>query len=498
MSSNILPPEIEEGNIEYKRIIDCDNKKTVKFKTQLLWRLSEGKRIINKYEAIYYIGVEDNGNISGLSIDSINNSIIKLNEIVIDCKAEIVSTNISYSSNGVYAKVIIQKVQNDNSKEDIKIALLGCSESGKTTIISILTHDKKDNGNGSARSNIFRYNHEFINGHTSSIKQEIIGFNDNTLINYNSNFLSSWENIVNKSDRIISLIDLPGCNKYLKTTLYGIMAHKPDYIFIVVSPDDINNSIIDVEFYIKLCIQLKIKFIIILTKIDLLTNSVKEKYISILSNYNNKQVIIPISCVTGYGVEHIIKVMTKLTSSNILTSSCDYTEFVINDTVFIPDVGLVIGGILQNGTIKIGDQLFIGPYDNKIHSAKVISIHKKQIPSKILYSGETGSLIVQHDADIKINKYMMLVDKYFLTNFVNKFKIICYCNEITTQIKLNTEHVIFTGNIIDTVLIVDINKSTNQISYTVTFKNNNINYIKNNDPIVIRYQNNLIVGSIHT
>ena len=62
---------------------------------------------------------------------------------------------------------------------DIRIAVLGNSDSGKSTLISVLTHNELDNGQGRARLNLLRHIHEIQSGHTSSISNEIMGFNNN-------------------------------------------------------------------------------------------------------------------------------------------------------------------------------------------------------------------------------------------------------------------------------------------------------------------------------
>jgi len=60
---SILKPEIEEGNVEYKRfLINIDDTRLEQLATQMNWRLEEGDN-----EAIYYLGVNDNGSIYKLS-----------------------------------------------------------------------------------------------------------------------------------------------------------------------------------------------------------------------------------------------------------------------------------------------------------------------------------------------------------------------------------------------------------------------------------------------
>src|SRR3989304_6052334 len=199
MNNYLFPPEKEIGNIEYKRKIDDkSNKRMTKLKSQMLWRLEEGFRLNNVRKAIYYIGIEDDGSISNLSIEELKIYLKNFDKIIDLAGAEkeslnIIPYNIQNSKKVFYAKIVISKHSQVVSKE-IKVALLGNTNSGKSTLLSVLTFSKLDNGKGSARSNVLRYDHEFVNGVTSSIKHDILGFNHGIPINYTNDLSFSWEN----------------------------------------------------------------------------------------------------------------------------------------------------------------------------------------------------------------------------------------------------------------------------------------------------------------
>ena len=60
---------------------------------------------------------------------------------------------------------------------DLRVAVLGNIDSGKSTLLGVLTQGELDNGRGRARLNLFRHLHEIQSGRTSSISFEILGFN---------------------------------------------------------------------------------------------------------------------------------------------------------------------------------------------------------------------------------------------------------------------------------------------------------------------------------
>ena len=76
------------------------------------------------------------------------------------------------------AEVLVRKVPEDSQFIDMRIAVLGNIDCGKSTLISLLTHGELDNGRGKARLNLFKHLHEIQSGHTSSINKAILGFNN--------------------------------------------------------------------------------------------------------------------------------------------------------------------------------------------------------------------------------------------------------------------------------------------------------------------------------
>lgn len=49
-------------------------------------------------------------------------------------------------------------------------------DAGKSTLLGVLTHGELDNGRGFARQKLFRHKHEMESGRTSSVGNDILGF----------------------------------------------------------------------------------------------------------------------------------------------------------------------------------------------------------------------------------------------------------------------------------------------------------------------------------
>ena len=123
-----------------------------------------------------------------------------------------------------WAEVLVRKVPDDHSFVDVRIAVLGNVESGKSTLVSVLTHNELDNGQGRARLNLLRHIHEIRSGRTSSINNGIMGFDDQAEVQNFGN-CSSTDEICLRSSKIVTFIDLAGHSKYMKTTVFGLTGY---------------------------------------------------------------------------------------------------------------------------------------------------------------------------------------------------------------------------------------------------------------------------------
>lgn len=54
--------------------------------------------------------------------------------------------------------------------------MVGNVDAGKSTLLGVLTHGELDNGRGFARQKLFRHKHEIESGRTSSVGNDILGF----------------------------------------------------------------------------------------------------------------------------------------------------------------------------------------------------------------------------------------------------------------------------------------------------------------------------------
>lgn len=63
-----------------------------------------------------------------------------------------------------------------NTPLSLRVAVVGNVDAGKSTLLGVLTHGELDNGRGFARQKLFRHKHEMESGRTSSVGNDILGF----------------------------------------------------------------------------------------------------------------------------------------------------------------------------------------------------------------------------------------------------------------------------------------------------------------------------------
>lgn len=126
-------------------------------------------------EAIYEIGVEDNGTPSGLTEEELNQSIESLQKIGKVLGADVTVIRKRNGLCGKVAEALIRKYGRESLFE-VRVAVVGNVDSGKSTLLGVLTRGQLDNGRGLARMNVFIHKHEIESGRTSSISHEFLGF----------------------------------------------------------------------------------------------------------------------------------------------------------------------------------------------------------------------------------------------------------------------------------------------------------------------------------
>jgi GTPase len=485
----MISPESDDGNIEYKlKLLNIDDSRIKTLATQMRYRCQEGDG-----ECIYNLGIRDDGTMEGMTDIEYEETIKNMNTIADknNYTVKLISkSNVSDNKN-IYE--VLVREHNENKYTDLKVAVAAQPDSGKTTLVSTLATGVPDDGRGKSRSFVFNYIHELKTGRTSSISHQILGFDyDGKIVNYQSmtNSRLSWSEIVSKSCKIVSFFDLPGHESYLKTTILGLTSSFPDICMIVI---DGNNGIKPMtKEHILLCITLNISFIIVVTKIDICENRqnvLKETMdgikkflnhpgikrlpfvikdnddISLANKHIYSDSIIPIfmvSNVTGIGLDKLKTFLNIVGKKNPVKNN-DFVEFYIDHVWNVYGFGTVIGGHLMNGTISVGDKLFLGPNYGEYEQISIRTIQCKKINLTTVSSGSYVCLgIKRNDKLTNIRRGNVIissnVEKISVKKFTAKINVL---RAHATTIKVGYEPIFHAYAIRQVIKILDIKDKKN-------------------------------------
>jgi GTPase len=304
--------------------------------------------------------------------------------------------------------------------EEISIVICGPVDAGKSSLVGVLTSGELDDGRGKARKSVFHHNHELESGRTSSISQNVIKYEvyNGYLRLINTKHNRKYEpRIVETIDmkgleinnnKIVSLIDLAGHEKYLKTTVRGITGMFPDRGCIVIGANTGITKLTREHIGLLLCVR--IPFIVVITKIDmapeqiyldlqtnlkkLLQRNAPDKTLFFINNDNQNNTdlltndyikmvanpdivpVISISNKNGYNINNLHRIIYNIPQRDKFANQPSKGTLVYLDGNFsVPGIGLVVSGMIKEGSIKVKQKMFIGPYDGQFVPIIIRSIH---------------------------------------------------------------------------------------------------------------------------
>jgi len=388
------------------------------------------------------------------------------------------------------------------SDETIRIAVAGNVDSGKSTLAGVLLNDCLDDGRGSCRKLILRNKHELDTGRTSSIS-----FN---------NFYK--ENITDDTTnrKIVSLIDLAGHEKYLKTTISGISGLFIDYGLVLVAA---NMGITKMtKEHIALLLFLKIPIIILITKIDMAPVNVKDATIRKVKQIINLPIfdkkayqfledeekcenelehfsqlqdpldtfipIISISNKTGQNIKTLKNWLLSFNTRNHWSQTINGSILYVDSKYTVKGIGLVVSGTVRGKPIKINQKLFLGPINDKFIPFKVRSLHNNMRENvSEIKNNEIGCIAVRFTGKEnltknQIRKGVIIIDNEdFRKNVCKKFKAKISILNHSTTITDNYQPVIHCGLV----------RQSARIKILETLNNKNSNNLRTGNKAIVEF-----------
>ncbi|CAI4225094.1 unnamed protein product [Auanema sp. JU1783] len=489
-----LPPEMELGNIEYKaKLINPSASRLQHLITQMKWRLREGQG-----EAIYEMGVEDGGKMTGLTNAELEASLSTLNAMTnaLDASMVIMTerdvTPRGSKSRRTVVEILVRKVPECQEFIEIRLAVLGSMDVGKSTLCGVMTQGVLDDGNGKARQNLFRYPHEVRSGKTSSVCLDVIGFDSRgKLVNYAKH---NPEEMVENSTKLLTLIDLAGDSKYMKTTIQGLSGYNPHFACLLLSAETGATAV--TKEHLGYAAALNIPVFVIITKIDLVDKQqllhvvrsvsqlvsragmvcnpkrIKNKRDAMKSAgelaANGTVPILGVSSVTGEGFKYLRYFLNVLSPAGSASSRLKLADesplFIMEEMYNVPHVGTVVYGMLSQGRLQEGDTMFVGPLrDGTYEKAQVRTIRRSKQPVRAILPGQaaTIALTILSADNVPLRRGMVLIHCTEVPTSCLRFKanLFLLCHP-ARQLSTGFQATVYIGSVCQTATIVEIDRDS--------------------------------------
>ncbi|KAK4519019.1 Cut9-interacting protein scn1 [Mucor velutinosus] len=397
-------------------------------------------------ETLFEIGLEEDGSSMNLTQDEYNKCIETIRTVTDKLQADFANIDelntldptakpANSTASDVYHLMIRKRPQSVQDLLEIRVAVVGNVDAGKSTMLGVLTKGVLDDGRGKARVNLFRHKHEIESGRTSSVGGEILGFDAASRPILHTGKKANWEEITDKAAKVLSFVDLAGHEKYLKTTVFGMTGSAPEFAMLMVGA---NAGMIGMsKEHLGLALSLGIPVLVVITKIDRCPTHVLEKTIKELTSIlkskscrkiplfvqNNHDVVMTaqnfvserlcpifqVSNVTGQGLDLVRNFL------NILPSLTKYEtdqafHFEINETYSVPFVGTVVSGVMKSGLIHIGDKVLLGPdHAGQFITTTIKGIHRKRVSIPVARAGQSVTFALKNVRRNTIRKGQVLL-----------------------------------------------------------------------------------------
>lgn len=385
----MLNPEDDNGNIEYKRyLINLESDRFEQLSTQMKWRLAEGNN-----EAIYYLGVDDDGQPYQMTNNEKKETLNNFTMLVEKNDAEIINFEVITTNNINYFKITIRK--KTKILPEIRVVLMGDSQTGKTTFLSNILLSKSDHNN-QARIYLMNHKHELESKKTSSF---------NCYYKTNSNYKFSF-------------MEAPGSKEYQKTKYRILLGSHPDLCLLFT---DKNNNINSYDLFIL--DNLSIPYL----KINIFDET-EDYYCKKLINQK-------------IFFEKLINLYNEKT-----VKSDKLTRFNIFNLYPHTDLGIIMSGYLVSGNLEINKNInWINK--NTIINCRIKSIHINSEPIKKATSGNILTVCIKPNKTInpsliKKLKHGILTNQKIVSKSNINFQVLKYYqkNEIINNLPAYSEN----------------------------------------------------------
>ncbi|KAK7002746.1 GTP-binding protein 1 [Biomphalaria glabrata] len=476
-------------------------------------------------ETIYEVGTGE-GDRPGLKDEDYQAAVATLQSISQTLDLVCVLLRERTAEEGKVAEFLLRKKLKQEEFMEVRIAVVGNVDAGKSTLLGVLTHGELDNGRGVARQKLFRHKHEMESGRTSSVGNDILGFDaSGNVVNKPEHGHLDWIKICEDAAKVVTFIDLAGHERYLKTTVFGMTGHAPDFAMLMIGA---NAGVIGMtKEHLGLALALNVPVFVVVTKIDMCPPNVLQETLKLLTrilkspgcrkipvlvqntddvvvtatNFTSERMcpVFQVSNVSGENLD-LLKMFLNLLSTRVKCDASQPAEFQIDDTFSVPGVGTVVSGTLLQGCIKLNDTLLLGPDAlGQFQPVPIKSIHRKRMPVREVRGGQTASFALKKIKRASIRKGMVMVSPRLEPKACWEFEGEILVLHHPTTISVRYQAMVHVGSVRQTATIITMTEDHLRTGdkATVRFRFiKNPEYLKTDMRMVFREGRTKAVGNI--
>lgn len=226
----------ESSSVKLKHVLLDRDPATADDSVAQLSGYLDGRLLEGHGEALFDLGLEDNGDSMGFSREDWDFALERVTKAAADVNADsrlLMTRNVggenevgplNAKDSSVSGKLVVRR--RPESVDDVietRIAVVGNVDAGKSTMLGVLVKGGLDDGRGKMRVNLFRHKHEIESGRTSSVGMEIMGFDSKGEVVSSTvpGRKLSWEEIGRRS-----VCEVDGCCRGLADFISAGQSHQ--------------------------------------------------------------------------------------------------------------------------------------------------------------------------------------------------------------------------------------------------------------------------------
>ncbi|MFP4589866.1 MAG: GTPBP1 family GTP-binding protein [Halobacteriales archaeon] len=387
--------ESESGNVEFKTRLSKDihlaEGRFESLAAQLRHRILSGGG-----EAVYVVGVTDDGGLAGIDPDAFSESMDVLSLLAQEADARVAEVETDRVGDGlVGVATVVEGSVLAIDDDHLVVGTAGHVDHGKSTLVGTLITGRADDGDGETRAYLDTKPHEIDRGLSADISYAVYGFADDEAVRLDRpERREDRAAVVREADRVVSFVDTVGHDPWLRTTIRGLVGGKLDYGLLTVAADD--GVTRTTREHLGILLATDLPTIVAVTKVDLVDDERLEAVTGEVERLLREVGRTPL-LVARHGVEAAIeeigdRVVPVVATSAVTLEGLDVLDRLFRDlpkragrdgafrlyidrTYTIAGVGPVASGTVRSGEVSAGDELLLGPFpDGRFEAVTVRSI----------------------------------------------------------------------------------------------------------------------------